>query len=454
MAELLNRLFRVRAGEIGLVLVLGFLLFANSVAVQVSGIVAISNFLSEGGVNQILIVWLVDVLLIALMTALQSLIIDRFDRVKLMKAMVFGFAMVFTILRVMFVFRVPRWLNYSLLYLTSEQQWLIFPLVFWILANDIFDMAQTKRLFPLIASWSFVGRILGIGITAISPNLFRRLGIESEEMLVLNALIYLLVYLVMQLGLQKVRLRQVKPRQETVHETLSEGWGFVREVPAFRYLTISILALIICDMIIEFRFLVVSDAMFPDPDSYQSFYTLYRLGFTLAAFAFQSLISSRIIDKVGLKSTFLILPFTALAGATWVAALPGLTSAVGGMLLQKLPQHTVDESARKAFQALVPEERRGRVSIFMDSYLFVVSNIIGILLTGAVIIAGLLLGIPDYFYGYLAVAVVAALVAIWAVFRVREVYDSSLLNWRLKRRRRAADLLDTAMIEGLLDKLD
>jgi AAA family ATP:ADP antiporter len=102
----------------------------------------------------------------------------------------------------------------------------------------------------------------------------------------------------------------------------------------------------------------------------------------------------------------------------------------------------VDESARKAFQALVPEERRGRVSIFMDSYLFVVSNIVGIVLTGAIIVMGLRLGVPDYFYGYLAVAVLAALVAIWAILRVRAVYDSSLLNWRLKRRQRGVSVLE------------
>jgi AAA family ATP:ADP antiporter len=442
MAELLNRLFRIRPSETGLVLVLGFMLFANSVAMQVSGIVAISNFLSEGGVNQILIVWLVDALLIGLMTGLQSLIIDRFDRVNLTRAMVFGFGLVFIVLRLLFSFRAPGWLNYSLLYLLSDQQWLIFPLVFWILANDIFDMAQTKRLFPLIASLGFVGRILGIGIAGVSPGLFGRLGIESQEMLVLNALIYLLIYLLMQLGLRNVKLRQVTHRQETVRETLSEGWGFVREVPAFRYLTISILALAACDVILEFRFLVISDAIFPDPTSYQRFYTLYRLAFTLFAFAIQSLVSSRIIDKVGLKGAFLILPFTALASATWMTLLPGIASAIGGVLLQKVPQHTVDESARKAFQALVPEERRGRVSIFMDSYLFVVSNVVGILLTGTIIVVGLRLSVPDYFYGYLAVAVLAALVAIWAIFRVRAVYDSSLLNWRLKRRQRGASVLE------------
>jgi AAA family ATP:ADP antiporter len=449
MKDFLNRMFRLRPGETGLVLVLGFLLLSNSLAMQVSGIVAISGFLSEGGVNQILIVWVIDTLLIILMTGLQSLIVDRFDRITLMRGMTFSFALVFTVLRLLFTFQSPGWLNYSLLYLVSEQQWLFFPLIFWVLANDILDMAQTKRLFPLIASWGSVGRLLGIGVALLSPGLFSRLDVRSEEVLTLNVLIYMLAYLLMLTGLREVKVRQTRQKPETLQETLTEGWAFVREVPSFRYLMLSIVALIVCDTIIEFRFLVVSNQVFSDASSYQTFYSLYRLGLTLAAFAVQGFLTNRIIARISLKNTFLILPFTALAGATWMMALPGIISGIGGVVLQKLPAITVDQSARKAFQALVPEERRGRVSMFMDSYLFAGGTIIGCLVTGAIVFVGPLRTITGprsggspHFYIYLAIAVLAALFAIWAVLKMRTVYESSLFNWRLKRRQRRTSVLD------------
>ena len=142
----LNRIFRLRPGETGIIVVLGLVLLLNSIAVQVSGIVSISNFLSEGGVNYLLIVWIVDDLLILLTAGLQTLIVDRFDRVKLMRWMTIGFATIFIILRLMFLVGIPGWLNYSLLYLAAEQQELFIPLIFWILANDMLNMAQAKRL--------------------------------------------------------------------------------------------------------------------------------------------------------------------------------------------------------------------------------------------------------------------------------------------------------------------
>jgi len=431
------------------VLTLGLLLLSNSVAQQVSGIVAISGFLSEGGVNQILIVWVIDTLLIILMTGLQSLIVDRFDRITLMRWMIFAFALVFVVLRLMFTVQTLGWLNYSLLYLVSEQQWLFYPLIFWVLANDILDMAQTKRLFPLIAGWGSAGKLLGIGIALLSPGLFSRLAIKPEEVLTFNVLIYMLAYLVMLAGLREVKVRQTRQKPETLQETLTEGWAFVREVPSFRYLMLSIMALIVCDTIIEFRFLAVSNQVFSDASSYQTFFSLYRLGLVLASIAVQGFLTNRVIARISLKNTFLILPFTALAGASWMMALPGIISGVGGVVLQKLPAITVDQSARKAFQALVPEERRGRVSMFMDSYLFAGGTIIGCLVTGAIVFVGPLrgfvgpqMGSSRYFYVYLAIAVLAALFAIWAVLKMRTVYESSLFNWRLKRRQRRSSVLD------------
>ena len=451
MNSSLNRIFRLRPGEFGLIFVLGLVLLLNSVAVQVSGIVSISNFLSEGGVNYLLIVWIVDDLLILLTAGLQTLVVDRFDRIKLMRWMTLGFAAVFIILRLMFLAGVPGWLNYSLLYLAAEQQELFVPLVFWILANDMLNMAQTKRLFPIIASWGLAGRLLGIGVAAISPGLFARLGLQTEAILILNILVYLAAFLVITGGLRRAKISPIRRKRETVRETLTEGWGFMREVLSFRYLMLAIVALSVADIAIGFHFYVVSDQAFGSPDSYQRFLSLYRLGVTIAAIIVQAFITSRIIKHTSVQNALLILPFAVLAGLSWMIALPGLLSSTGGLVLQRLTSSTVDESAKKSLQALVPEERRGRVSMFMDSYLPSTGTILGAAITGLIVLTGIQAGLTNYFYIYLTVGLLAALFAIWAIFKMGSVYDVSLLNWRLKRRRRASSVLDTGVMQALTE---
>ncbi len=76
------------------------------------------------------------------------------------------FVSLYVVLAIMFAVGLPGWLNYSLLCLFVDQQLYFFPAIYWILANDMTDMSQAKRLFPLIATFGVVGDIVGLGISA------------------------------------------------------------------------------------------------------------------------------------------------------------------------------------------------------------------------------------------------------------------------------------------------
>ncbi len=442
MIRLLNRIFRLNPGEAGLVLVMGFLLLSNSLALEISDVVALSGFLSQVGVSGILVVWLADMALIILTAGLQSLIIDKFNRISVMRWLSFGLAFAYVFLRFMFTLRIPGQINYGILYVLSDQQWVFFPLIFWVLANDIFDIVQAKRLFPIIASWGFIGQIIGLGIAAVAPTVQNRIGASSTDLLMLNVMVYLVTFVLITVGLRNVKLREVRQKHETVRETLSEGWVFVREVHSFRYLMLSMIAVSLAVTILEFNFLSVSDATITDSGQFQTFYSLYRLGLIVGGIVIQTLITSRLINKLGLKNTFLITPFAVIAGLAGIVSVPGIISSTAGIFVSRLSKQTVDESARKAFQALVPEERRGRVSMFMDSYLFAIGTILASLITGGLLLLGRAANnLQSVAYAYLAVAVGAAIFAIWAILRMRRVYDASLFNWRLKRRTRASNVL-------------
>ena len=439
----IGKFLRLQPGEAGLVVLMGILLLGNSLSQQFSEITAISNFLSEGGINQILIVWFVDSLVILFITGLQSLFIDRFSRIDITRWLLGILGLLFIVLRLLFIFQAPKWFNYALLYVLSEQQWLFVPLVFWVLANDVFDMSQAKRLFPLIASMGFAGRLLGIAVAGLMPLLAKRLpNLSPEDLLIFNTLIYFVIFFYFDQGMKKVKIREIVKTEQTMRETLTEGWGFIRDVPSFRYLTLAMLAAGVIITVVDFHFLKVSNAAFTDPNSFQTFYSIYRLVLTLLAIALQGLLTSRIINGLGLKNTFLILPIALLVASFSPILLTGIVVVTASISLARLIQATTDESARKAFQALVPEERRGRVSMFMDSYLFACGTIFGCFVTGTVLIIGLFVNPAMVSTIYLTVAVVVSLLAIWAILKMRSVYDSSLLNWRLKRRQHRTSVLD------------
>jgi len=439
MQKFLQRIFGLQPKDGLLFFVFGFLIFGNSLARQVSNIASVSGVLDVEGPNALLVVLIIDYIFIFIVGALQSLFIDRFNRVHMIAFVSFGFALVFILLRAMFWIQAPEWLNYSAMYLVAEQQFVLFPLIFWVLANDVFTFSQAKRLFPLIASLSFIGKLAGIALAGISPILFTALKLVGEDILLFNALIYILSSVLILTTLTKINLRDFTKQTESLKETLSEGFEFVRNVLSFRYLMIAILFLAVADTIVEFRFWVVTASAFPDHLAYQNFYSLYRLIVTVVGFGIQSLVTSRLTNNIQLKNVLLIFPFVAFfASGTMLLLASLLAATVGGMFMVKLTRETVDDSSRKSFQALVPEERRGRVGTFMDSYLTSVGTILGAVLTGIIVLIGQWSG-KDLGLVYLAIAFSASIVAIWATFSMRSVYEKSLLNWRLKRRQRMTD---------------
>ena len=438
MIERFKQWFPLRAGESRLVFSLGFILFANYAAMGITKVVSVSGFLAEVKDHWILLVWAVDMVLLILATGIQSLIVDRFDRIKLLAGVLLVFVLLYALLPLTFLSKsFPASISYTLIYLLNDQQWRFFPVVFWILVNDIYDPATGRRVMPIIATFAFVGTIVGLGIGAIDA----KLGFGPVKLLLLNASIFFLAYLIAQTRLRTVRLAPPAGAQTSMKETLTEGWEFIKTVPAFAWSALGMLAAGSVMTILLYD--VLSDAKLDLGSGFQSFYAQYNLAIAFVSIFVQG-ISAKIIERISLKRSFLIQPFVMLGSVIANFFIPGYVSSATAQGFSRVTYDTVDLSARKAFQAMVPNEKRGRVSMFIDSYLPSGGTILGSLIAFAIISIGLRFGFSrgQYSLVYLGIGIMAALLAVFAAFRVRATYEQSMLSWQLKRRTRGASVLD------------
>ena len=113
-----------------------------------------------------------------------------------------------------------------------------------------------------------------------------------------------------------------------------------------------------------------------------------------------------------------------------------------GRFLSRLVQRGWDDPSRKSLQGLIPDERRGRIALFMDSVFYNFATIFSSLLVLLLLwlmrsetITNDLIG-----YGSLGVACIASSGAIFAGFNLHLVYDKSLLDWRFARSKRKSVL--------------
>jgi MFS family permease len=439
MQERFRKWFPLRAGESGLVLTLGFILFANYAAMGITKVVSVSGFLSEVKDHYILLVWAIDMVLLILATGLQSLIVDRFDRVKLISGVLLVFGMLYAILPLSFLSAwIPASVSYTFIYLLNDQQWRFFPVVFWILVNDIYDPGTGRRVMPVIGIFAFIGTIVGLAIAAVDAQY----QFGTVNLLLLNAAIFFVAFAISQFRLRAVKLPPpIGAHADTMKETLTEGWEFIKTVPAFAYLALGMLAA--GSVMTVLLYDALSDAKLDLGTGFQSFYATYNLLIAIVSIFIQGF-SNRIIEWLALKRSFFIQPFMMLFSMIANFFIPGYMSSGIAQGVSRVTYDTVDLSARKAFQAMVPNEKRGRVSIFLDSYLPSGGTIVGSLITFAIISVGLYFGIPREQYSliYVGVGIVIALVAVYAAYKVRATYEQSMLSWQLKRRTRGASVLD------------
>jgi MFS family permease len=206
--------------------------------------------------------------------------------------------------------------------------------------------------------------------------------------------------------------------------------------------------LAVADTNIEFRFLVVTDQVFDTQAKYQTFFSIYRLGTTLVALGLQTFVTGYLIKRMQIKNTFYFFPIFASVAVIGLLLVPGVGIAIGAMALVKLVRDTIHESGRASLLGFVPEERRGRVSTLLETYFPSFGTILGCFLAGMVVLSGNVSQI-DISILYLLLGFLAALFAVISIVRMVRVYDSSMLNWRLKRRQRRTN---TILLNKLMDE--
>lgn len=441
-------LSRIEQDERWQFLVIGAFLLINSLVLESNEVIATSGFVSHVGVQHIVWVWALDMVVVMVTAALYSLIVDRVNRVALAMRLFTLFGFFYLAIYLLFQFEALTWLVYPLLTILNDQQWSLFGLLIWALASDIFSTAQSKRLFPLLAMAVIVGSIVGnSAVAAVSQFLQGR----GDRLLLLNALLMTglsgILFILQWRGKFEVSARPAGS-DERLMDILREGFAFVQDVPLFRYLALAMIPLGLAYNTIEYHLLYTLSTM--DAATLQTTYGIFKSVTAFSLLLIQALVTTWLINHFGLRRVFALLPLVLLIGLGSTLVLPAF-AILGVNYLARVTLQGIDEPARQTLKNLVPDERRGRVSAFLNGYLYPVGSVLGC------IIIGLLMqlvghGIISAYVGqlsYIVLSILGLFFALWAVFQVYQQYDASLLNWRLDRRKRRRSVPNLDLLEKL-----
>lgn len=444
MKERFLALVNLKSEELKLAFSLWVLIAVNTFVLELADVVATAGFVSNLGVDGIPVLWIVTTLITIFAAGFYLVFIDRYPRLQLVTWLLTGLAVLYLLMEFLFAFNAPIWFTYPALYLLSDQQFMILPLAFWALASDVFAVTESKRVFPFIASGAVIGGLLGNGAAALLTYLAERYTFGLTQIFIAIAIVLLASALYLRVMFNKVTLKTRQSREEDagLKETIKIGVDYFRNISLFKAVGILMFLAGLVLTLLEFNFLAVIDSSVSNDLEFQRFLGYYKAIQTTGLLFFQWLITSRVLSKIHLQDSFSVFPISLAISSGVALYLPSLFGAASARFIARTVYSGWDDPARKALQGLVPDEKRGRISAFMDSYFITTATIAGCIL----------LVILFYFVSngaitkeiavtvYLGVAIAASIIAILVFFYLRRVYDTSMLNYRLARSKRKSVL--------------
>ncbi len=188
MSRRLKKWFAIYDDELAVFGWTVLVLFLISAATIILNNYAETAFLKRFGVKHLPVIYMLNSALTFIIMGLLAGVMARLPGIRLLAYILVFFSGSVAALRFCLPFDFK--LLYPLLYILKAQYSILLGLLFWNLANDLFNTRQAKRLFPLITAGGVVGSILGSAGTPALANLISmdNLMIAYAALMVLSAL--------------------------------------------------------------------------------------------------------------------------------------------------------------------------------------------------------------------------------------------------------------------------
>ncbi|MBI5082683.1 MAG: MFS transporter [Chloroflexi bacterium] len=365
MQIFLSRLLRVRPEEQKQFFLLATILFAMMAGLEMTSNVAELTFVRRVGVEFLPRLYSFEpIILIGLLLFFGSAI-DRFGRYRVLFALNGGLALALLLARALM--QVNWYPIFPTLWLAQRIFYGLAPLSFWVLCNDVFDIRQSKRLFPTIFAAGLAGVTLGNLLTGVLSAWF-----TAEDIVLVAALMF-------GVGIIAVEgVRRLKLPPSFVHADVMRDKKVSITLPAhlltqpfLQALFLLMFILGALEPVLRYELNALANQTFSAEQSLISFVGFIKASGAFLIVAFQLLVAGRILDRAGVPATLNILPIGFMILLPLLGLFPNII--IGSFVVATLATFAAGfhGPARNSALNLFPPDERGRISAFADQLWYV-----------------------------------------------------------------------------------
>jgi AAA family ATP:ADP antiporter len=241
--------------------------------------------------------------------------------------------------------------------------------VFWSFMNDLFDQAQAKRLFGVIAAGGTAGAITGPAVTSL---MVQSAGVN--QMLLLSALLLsLTIICIRQLSTWYDRQARQEDRQ-VVDRPMGGSWlAGVQLVLQSPYLLGISLVIILYSTLSTILYLqqasIIQDS-FSDSAQRTSVFAMIDLAVNALTVIIQLFITSRLIKHLGMPLSLALIPLLLIIGFVLLAIAPVLSVLIAVQILRRAGNYAIMRPAREMLYSVLGREEKYKAKNFIDTVVY------------------------------------------------------------------------------------
>jgi HEAT repeat protein len=405
------RLLKLHSGERSLALRMLLLMLVLWTGATVGAAGVESLLFSRYGPQSLPYLFIALGLITLPITAQLGALLQRTDRGRILVLLPLALGLVLTAGRGL-ILAGGNWV-YPVLWVLMMVVWIIEATGMWAVASLVNDTRQAKRLFPLYGAGQIVGGAVG-GLLTVP--LARTLHAENLIFLWIVALIAACFLVRSLLGSQPTDhgLHPARVRRNTtanIFRGALDGFRLVRSSRLLGWLAVAMVLFALLYNSLSFVFAEAVTDRYPNSDALASFLGLFNALINGPALILSVFLASRLFARFGVATMVLALAVIYLMGFAALAIGVGFVVLVAFRLTQMVWVNSVWINGWQTLFTIVPSERRGQVTSFMDGGAWQV----GVMLAGGAIILSQALRGSQAFFAFgiagsvlLVVAMVAA----------------------------------------------
>ncbi len=432
---MLKKLFKINQGE-GLPTLILFFHFFAYVAVSITGTAARdAYFLNMVDKKYLPLMFLAVAIVLFIVIEIYS----RLSKNRDLSTIVTGTGIIFIATLLAIQKHLEGWVI-PFLYVWKDVIDAIIITQFWLIASQVFDPRQAKRLFGLLGAGGALAAII------IGSSITQFVSVFGSENLLFATMSFIIIVILMANLIRPYRnLNEQKSQtsKKDIHKNTGKSF-----TPYLKSLAIIIGLAAVASRVVDYQFKITAVASFPNQDDLVNFFGQYYAVTGVATMVIQLFITSRLLSRFGIIVAILILPTLFMAGAAGFLISPILAAVYISKFSDQVFRFTFHNASIQLLWIPVKRTIKNRLKPVIEGSIRAgLEGISGILIF-------LLITIFDVPIHYLSISII--LIAIYWIqksFKLKKLYIKELQSAIEKRELNfeeiTLDIQDEAMVKTI-----